>query len=67
VTHSAQFVPPAAFVRPRLQLGKLCLAIQAGSPGEMMERAEEALKDAKFLEFRLDSLPRPATVLADLN
>jgi 3-dehydroquinate dehydratase / shikimate dehydrogenase len=43
------------------------VAIQAGSPAEMLERAEAALKDAKFLEFRLDSLARPATVLAELK
>ena len=28
-----------------------------------MERAEAALRDAKFFEFRLDSLPKPATML----
>jgi 3-dehydroquinate dehydratase/shikimate dehydrogenase len=44
-------------------LGKLCVAIQASSPAEMIERAESALADSKFLEFRLDSLPKPASVL----
>jgi 3-dehydroquinate dehydratase/shikimate dehydrogenase len=29
----------------------------------MIERAESALVDSKFLEFRLDSLPKPASVL----
>jgi 3-dehydroquinate dehydratase/shikimate dehydrogenase len=29
----------------------------------MIERAESALADSKFLEFRLDSLPKPASVL----
>ena len=47
----------------RLRLGKLCVAIQAGSAAEMIERAEAALTDAKFLEFRLDSLPKPAAAL----
>jgi 3-dehydroquinate dehydratase/shikimate dehydrogenase len=28
----------------------------------MMERAEAALRDSKFLEFRLDSLPNPAAL-----
>jgi len=54
--------PPA----PRLRLsslGKLCVAIQAASPEEMIERAEAALADSKFLEFRLDSLPKPASAL----
>jgi len=51
--------PPA----PRLRVGKLCVAIQAGSAAQMIERAEAALKDAKFLEFRLDALARPAAAL----
>lgn len=33
----------------------------------MMERAETALKDSKFLEFRLDSLPKPAAALVQLQ
>jgi 3-dehydroquinate dehydratase / shikimate dehydrogenase len=48
-------------------LGKLCVAIQAGSAAEMMERAEAALKDTRFLEFRLDSLGRPGSALAALT
>jgi len=56
--------PPAA---PRVRLGKLCIAIQAGSPGEMVTRAEKALEDSKFLEFRLDSLPKPDAVLPRLK
>jgi 3-dehydroquinate dehydratase / shikimate dehydrogenase len=67
MTQSVQFAPSAGVVRPRLNLGKLCVAIQADSPAEMLERADVALKDSKFLEFRLDSLPRPATVLAELK
>ena len=48
-------------------MGKLCVAIQAGVAGEMMERAEIALRDSKFLEFRLDSLPKPAAALPKLK
>jgi 3-dehydroquinate dehydratase/shikimate dehydrogenase len=50
-----------------LRLPKLCVAIQAPTPAEMIARAELALNDAKFLEFRLDSLPSPAAVLPRLN
>lgn len=57
---------PAAAV-PRLRLGKLCVAIQAASPAELMERAEAALKDSKFLEFRLDFLPQPAAAVMYLK
>ena len=64
----APFAPaPVAPAGPRLRLGKMCVAIQAGSPAELMERAEEALKDSKFLEFRLDSLPKPAGAMAYLK
>jgi 3-dehydroquinate dehydratase/shikimate dehydrogenase len=66
VTHGAQIAPAAGLVRPRLQLGKLCVAIQAGSAAEMMERAAAALTDAKFLELRLDSLAKPGSVLGAL-
>ncbi|MGA7858795.1 MAG: shikimate dehydrogenase, partial [Terracidiphilus sp.] len=46
-----------------LRVGKLCVAIPAGSAAELMERAESALKDSKFIEFRLDSLPKPPAAL----
>src|SRR3954449_1646078 len=63
----AQFAPAAGPVRPRPQLGKMCVAIQASTPAELMERAERALADAKFLEFRLDSLSRPVACLPGLT
>ena len=57
-------IPPS----PRLRVGKLCVAIQAGTPADLIERAKAALKElnsaAKFLEFRLDSLPKPAVALS---
>jgi 3-dehydroquinate dehydratase/shikimate dehydrogenase len=63
-------IPPAsapAPALPRLRVGKLCIAIQAGSAVEMVERAEAALADGKFLEFRLDSLAKPAAALPKLQ
>jgi 3-dehydroquinate dehydratase/shikimate dehydrogenase len=48
---------------PRLRVDKLCVAIQADSAAEMIERAEQALRDSKFLELRLDSLAKPAAAL----
>ncbi len=57
----ADSVPAPAL--PRLRLGKLCVAIQAGSAAEMVERAAIALADAKFIELRLDSLPKPAEAM----
>jgi 3-dehydroquinate dehydratase / shikimate dehydrogenase len=59
--------PPPAPPGPRPRVGKVCVAIQAGSPVELIERAEAALQDSKsaskFLEFRLDSLSKPAAAL----
>ena len=67
MTHTAQCTPSAIPVRPRLNLGKLCVAVQAGTPAEMMERAERAFRETRFLEFRLDFLTRPAALLPDLK
>ena len=64
--------PAAPLPRLRLDnLAKLCVAIQASSPAELIERAETALQgmmpDSKFLEFRLDSLPKPAAALSKVK
>jgi 3-dehydroquinate dehydratase/shikimate dehydrogenase len=53
----------SALAAARLRVGKLCVAVQGGSVAELMERAQAALADSKFLEFRLDSLAKPATAL----
>ena len=66
MSNAAQFAP-APVVRPRLHLGKMCVAVQGATPAEIIGRAEKALADTKFLEFRLDSLTRPASALADLK
>jgi 3-dehydroquinate dehydratase/shikimate dehydrogenase len=58
---------PAAPAGPRLRVPKLCVAIQAGSAAEMVERAAAALADARFLEFRLDSLAKPAAALPKIK
>jgi hypothetical protein len=54
-------VPPG----PRLNVEKLCVSIPADSPAELIQRAEAALADSRFLEFRLDSLPKPVAALPD--
>lgn len=58
---------PAPAVAPRLRVPRLCVAIQAGSPGEMISRAQAALADTRFVEFRLDTLPKPASALGPLK
>ncbi|HEY2858652.1 MAG TPA: shikimate dehydrogenase [Terracidiphilus sp.] len=63
----AQSAGNSAERRRPSRLPKICVAIQASSAAEMMARAELALKDAKFIEFRMDSLPSPAEVLPRLK
>ena len=63
---------PAPPARLRLEnMSKLCVAIQAGSPAQLIERAEAALlesqPDARFIELRLDSLPKPASALPKIK
>jgi 3-dehydroquinate dehydratase/shikimate dehydrogenase len=58
---------PAAPATLRLRVGKLCVAVQASSPAEMFDRAETALKDSRFFEFRLDTLPKPTAALPYLK
>jgi len=60
-------VPKAPPPATRLRLGKLCVAIQGAAPAEMFDRAEAALNDAKFLELRLDALPKPTAAIDRLK
>ena len=64
-SNTVAFAPPSAVSRPRL--GKLCVAIQGGTPAEMWERAAAAAVETKFLEFRLDALAKPLAALAGLQ
>jgi len=52
---------------PRLRLPRLCVAVQGATPAELMACAEGVLKDARFLEFRLDLLAKPAAGIAPLK
>jgi hypothetical protein len=53
--------PPApASTAPRLRVSKLCIAVQGATPAELFARADAAIKDSVFLEFRLDFLSKPA-------
>ncbi|HWA95829.1 MAG TPA: shikimate dehydrogenase [Terracidiphilus sp.] len=54
---------PVAPAAPKPRLGKLCIAVQAHMPGELIARAEAALNDSHFMELRLDFLAKPHTVL----
>jgi 3-dehydroquinate dehydratase / shikimate dehydrogenase len=53
-------------LRP-LRLPRVCVAVTASDPVEMVEKAEALVRDNTFLEFRLDYLPRPALALARIK
>ncbi|MGC9223573.1 MAG: shikimate dehydrogenase [Terracidiphilus sp.] len=57
----------AAPAAPRLRVGKLCIAVQGADQKELFSRAASALNDSIFIEFRLDSLSKPAAALPDLK
>ncbi|MDR3792624.1 MAG: shikimate dehydrogenase [Terracidiphilus sp.] len=65
--HAKSALSAAPTPAPPLHLSKLCVAIQAATATEMWERAEAAARDTGFLEFRLDSLSKPAAALAGLR
>src|SRR5579859_4281346 len=50
-----------------LRLSRVCVAVIASDPGELIEKAEALARDNSFLELRLDYIPRPATALAKLR
>ena len=52
--------PVIAPALPRLRPGKLCVAIRGSSPAELLDRAEAAVRNFKFIELRLDTLSKPA-------
>jgi len=55
---------------PRLlssRLPKVCLAVSADTPDEMLDIAESMARDNPFMEFRLDYLKQPPAVLPKLR
>lgn len=67
---SSAVLTPAPSPAPagiHLRLGKLCVALQAQTPAELLDRAQSVLADSRFLEFRLDALPKPAAALPRLK
>ncbi|HEX8814874.1 MAG TPA: shikimate dehydrogenase [Terriglobales bacterium] len=56
---------PTLFARLRpLRPPRVCVAVTASDPAELIEKAGLLARDNSFLEFRLDYLPRPALALA---
>jgi 3-dehydroquinate dehydratase/shikimate dehydrogenase len=46
---------------------RVCVAVVGADAAEMVEKAEALVRDNPFIEFRLDYLKRPATVLQRLR
>jgi 3-dehydroquinate dehydratase / shikimate dehydrogenase len=50
-----------------LRLSRVCVAIAAATPGELIEKAESVSRDNPFVEMRLDYIPRPGLALAKIK
>ncbi len=46
-----------------LRLPRVCVAVAASDPAELIEKAETLVRDNPFLEFRLDYISKPALAL----
>lgn len=51
----------------RSRMGRICVAITGSTPQEMLERAQEAVRENTLLEFRLDYLPKPLAAMTKLK
>lgn len=51
----------------RSRLGRICVAIIGTTPAEMLQRAEEAVRENTLLEFRLDYLAKPLAAMPKLK
>jgi 3-dehydroquinate dehydratase/shikimate dehydrogenase len=51
----------------RSRIGKICVAIFGSTPAEMLEKADEAIREDTFVEFRLDYLPDPLAAIPKLK
>jgi 3-dehydroquinate dehydratase/shikimate dehydrogenase len=49
------------------RLPRVCVAIAATNPAEMVQKADVLARDNPFVEFRLDYLPKPALGLPKLR
>src|SRR5437016_3309906 len=50
-----------------LRLPRVCVAITASDPTELVEKAESLTRDNSFLEFRLDYISKPALALPKIK
>src|ERR1700680_2230649 len=50
-----------------LRLPRVCVAVTATDPSELIEKAEALLRDNSFMEFRLDYIAKPGLALAKIK
>src|SRR5207253_3135955 len=50
-----------------LRLSRVCVAIAATNPAEMLEKAEAISRDNPFIEFRLDYIARPGLAIPKIR
>ncbi|HZW81670.1 MAG TPA: shikimate dehydrogenase [Candidatus Deferrimicrobiaceae bacterium] len=50
-----------------LRLPRVCVAVAASDPAELIEKAEGLIRDNSFLEFRLDYISKPGLALAKVK
>ncbi len=58
-TYAPRFLPA--------RLPRVCVAIAADNPAEMVQKADVVVRENPFVEFRLDYLPKPALGLQKLK
>ena len=50
-----------------LRLPRVCVAVSASDPADLIEKAEALARDNSFLEFRLDYISRPGSALPKIQ
>src|ERR1700745_1528338 len=50
-----------------LRLPRVCVAVTASDPGELIEKADSLTRDTSFLEFRLDYISKPAVAFPKIK
>ena len=50
-----------------LRLPRVCVAVTASEPAQLLEKAESVVRDNPFLEFRLDYLSKPGLALPKIR
>src|SRR5579884_3628362 len=55
----------AHYIRSRI--GKICVAITGATPADMIQNAEQIIRENHFVEFRLDYLANPLAIIPKIK